>query len=352
MATYSPLTDRVMSTHKSESRRGRAVSRCIGHHWAGVHGGVERLVHSSDAASANYIILSVDGPHGKAGDIIGSVPEERRAWTSGSFAADAPSITIEVQNSSTGGDWPVSAAALRSLVALIADIADRHGWGALGNIHFRGHREFASTACPGPFLWSRRAQIVRDAQAARGGSTPAKPTPTPSKPASGGYKGNSIVDYLASTGQPSSFAYRANLARQHGIKNYSGTAKQNLRLLDKLRKGKAPKPAPKPKRKTSSSYTGNSIVDYLASVGQPSSFAHRAKLARKHGITGYTGTAAQNTRLLTILRGGSGGGVSVRAMADEVIRGDHGNGHETRRRSLGIDADTYALVRAEVNRRA
>lgn len=350
MATYSPLVDRVMHTHKSESRRGRKVSRVIGHHWAGVHGGVERLVHSSDAASANYIILSVDGKWGKAGDIIGSVPEERRAWTSGSLAADAPSITIEVQNSSTGGDWPVSAAALRSLVALIADIADRHGWGALGNIHFRGHREFAATSCPGPYLWSRRSQIVRDAQAARGSKAPAQPAP--SKPSTGGYKGDSIVDYLASIGQPSSFAYRANLARQHGIRNYSGTAKQNLKLLDKLRKGKTPKPAPKPKRKNTSSYTGGSIVDYLTSIGQDSSYSNRARLARKHGITGYSGTAAQNTRLLNILRGGSGGGVSVKAMADEVIRGDHGNGHEARRRSLGISAAQYAEVRAEVNRRA
>ena len=42
---------------------------------------------------------------------------------------------------------------------------------------------------------------------------------------------------------------------------------------------------------------------------------------------------------------------SVSEMATEVIRGAHGNGHDARRRSLGIDAGTYAQVRAEVNRR-
>ena len=42
---------------------------------------------------------------------------------------------------------------------------------------------------------------------------------------------------------------------------------------------------------------------------------------------------------------------SVSGMATEVIRGDHGNGHDTRRRSLGVNAGTYAKVRAEVNRR-
>lgn len=45
-----------------------------------------------------------------------------------------------------------------------------------------------------------------------------------------------------------------------------------------------------------------SVVDYLASQGQPTSFSERAKLAEKAGITDYTGTAEQNTRLLEILK--------------------------------------------------
>src|SRR5690625_4302635 len=42
---------------------------------------------------------------------------------------------------------------------------------------------------------------------------------------------------------------------------------------------------------------------------------------------------------------------SISQMAQEVIDGKHGNGHENRRRSLGIDKATYEKVRAEVNRR-
>lgn len=49
-------------------------------------------------------------------------------------------------------------------------------------------------------------------------------------------------------------------------------------------------------------YTGTSIVDYLKSTGGASDFASRAALATQKGITGYTGTAAQNTQLLGILR--------------------------------------------------
>lgn len=43
---------------------------------------------------------------------------------------------------------------------------------------------------------------------------------------------------------------------------------------------------------------------------------------------------------------------TVSQMATEVIAGKHGNGHDRRRKSLNIDAATYAKVRAEVNHRA
>jgi hypothetical protein len=48
-----------------------------------------------------------------------------------------------------------------------------------------------------------------------------------------------------------------------------------------------------------------SIVDYLNSQGQDSSYAARAALAAKNGISNYTGTAAQNTQLLQSLQGGA-----------------------------------------------
>ena len=50
-------------------------------------------------------------------------------------------------------------------------------------------------------------------------------------------------------------------------------------------------------------YKGVSIVDGLNSVGYNSSYASRKELAGKLGIEGYTGTAAQNTQMLNMLRG-------------------------------------------------
>lgn len=52
-------------------------------------------------------------------------------------------------------------------------------------------------------------------------------------------------------------------------------------------------------------YEGVSIVDYLKSVGQATDYASRSTLAASKGITGYVGSAEQNTQLLNMLRGGA-----------------------------------------------
>ena len=51
------------------------------------------------------------------------------------------------------------------------------------------------------------------------------------------YKGSSIVDGLKSVGVNSSYDNRKKIAQANGIKNYTGTTKQNTELLNKLKKG-------------------------------------------------------------------------------------------------------------------
>lgn len=52
------------------------------------------------------------------------------------------------------------------------------------------------------------------------------------------YGGNSIVDALKKIGANSSYSNRAKIAKANGIKNYRGTASQNLKMLSLLKKGK------------------------------------------------------------------------------------------------------------------
>ena len=52
------------------------------------------------------------------------------------------------------------------------------------------------------------------------------------------YKGSSLVDALKQIGVDSSYSYRSKLAKANGVKNYTGTAEQNKKMLDLLKKGK------------------------------------------------------------------------------------------------------------------
>lgn len=70
--------------------------------------------------------------------------------------------------------------------------------------------------------------------------------------------------------------------------------------------GSTPNTRPKPPAQSGGGYTGNSIVDYLNSIGKPSDFSSRCSYAKQYGISNYTGTAAQNTALLNAMRGNGG----------------------------------------------
>lgn len=213
---FSPLTTKTLTTTKRSSRFGTKISRVIVHHWAGTAGGVERLVYSADKASANYIILS-------DGTIIGSVPEEYRAWTSSSAAADNPSITVEVQNAETT-NYTITAAAENALIRLIADVATRYGFVPKAGTTLKGHRDFAATACPGPYLYPRLSQIAEAAVALMQGGTPSTTpaaTPAPATtPASAEWPHTSL--YVDGVFGPMTTRAYQRLLKPASVGNYTG----------------------------------------------------------------------------------------------------------------------------------
>ena len=82
---------------------------------------------------------------------------------------------------------------------------------------------------------------------------------------------------------------------------------QNFRGYFRIRTlGTTPTPPP-PTGNYFPRYTGNSvsIVDALNALGIDSSFNHRAQIAAVNNIPNYTGTAAQNTTMLNLLRAGT-----------------------------------------------
>lgn len=63
-------------------------------------------------------------------------------------------------------------------------------------------------------------------------------------------------------------------------------------------------PQPEKNFYPAASYSGNSIVDALNSIGVNASFAHRKAIAAANGISAYSGTAQENLTLLALLKEG------------------------------------------------
>ncbi|WP_368296119.1 hypothetical protein [Enterocloster citroniae] len=84
-----------------------------------------------------------------------------------------------------------------------------------------------------------------------------------------------------------------------------------------------------------------SIVDYLNSRKQDSSYNNRKKLASQYGITDYTGTAAQNTNLLKYLQSGSQGNTGPQQAGNNVTNGNNATITPVSSPSQGSPATNY-----------
>ena len=201
-------------------------------------------------ASSNYGI-------GCDGRIALYVDEKDRSWASSNAANDKRAVTIEVACDRTH-PYAVSDTVYASLINLVTDICQRNNitklvWSDDKNArvnHLNGcnmtvHRDYRNKACPGDFLMGKMPEIA------------------------------ALVNNRLGANQP--------VATVADITNVSTSV------------GKYPK------------YTGGSvsIVSALSAVGERNtSFNNRKAIAMANGISGYSGTAAQNTQMLNLLKAG------------------------------------------------
>ncbi len=185
---YSKLAQSFMPAHSNNYSKGRSgykICKITPHHMAGKLTAKrcgELFQNPSRQASANYGI-------GYNGEIICYVDENDRAYTSSNKANDCQAITIEVANSSTGGDWPISDASWNSLVNLCVDICKRYDfklvYDGTPNGSLTRHNMFAATACPGPYLQSRFEELAEIVNSKLEEQPVPAPEPKPESPVEG-----------------------------------------------------------------------------------------------------------------------------------------------------------------------
>lgn len=180
----SKLTNQTKTSKQSSSRDGVKIDTFLIHHQASTSDDatIKEMVSGSKEVSANYMISN-------EGRLTSVVPEERRAWTSGSTedggkgaAWDKRSITVEIENQTGEPNWAISPKALQKAAELLHDLKSRYDIE-----HVLGHRDLwnkykasYATFCPGP---ETVATIVKLEKAIPDKPAPApKPKPDP-KPA-------------------------------------------------------------------------------------------------------------------------------------------------------------------------
>jgi hypothetical protein len=273
--------------------------------------------------------LDVDG----VGAVAQYVELNEYAWACGSTNGNQRSISIEMCNSATGGNWPVAEVTWREAARLA-------GWlfakviGARptsGNLVV--HHHWKATTCAGPYIDSVMPQILQIANQAYdffmgGGSSPAPP------PATGGKSVSQVADEVIA-GKWGNGDDRKNRLRAAGYDPAAVQAEVNRKLG-------GGSPAPAPARKS---------IAEIASEVLAGQWGNNPQRAQRLQAAGYDANAVQaevNRRL------GSGAPAahrqSVAEVAQAVIRGEWGNGADRQRR-LQNAGYSYVEVQAEVNRR-
>lgn len=182
MSNSSLVNYKKISPNRTSPRKSKIDTITI-HHMAGdltVEACGNVFASSSAQASSNYGI----GSDGRIGLYVN---EEDRSWASSSPSNDHRAITIEVANDQLAPKWTISSKAYNSLIKLLVDICKRNNikkllWKGDPNItditkqNMTVHRWFASTACPGDYLYSKMGAIASDVNKLLGSS------PSSSKP--------------------------------------------------------------------------------------------------------------------------------------------------------------------------
>ena len=160
----SKLANEFIESHNHRNGRLYPLTKITIHHAAMVCNArtiANCFVSKDRSASATYCI-------GNDGSIVQCVKESDMPWTSSNSDNDNRAVTIEVANSSRGGEWPISDIAMESLIKLCVDICERNA--GIGRLNYTGdksgnltmHCWFASTQCPGPYLKSKFGYIAEE----------------------------------------------------------------------------------------------------------------------------------------------------------------------------------------------
>lgn len=346
--TNSPL---VCKTHLSPKHNDRKypITKITIHHAAGVMSFDALLNYVATCSrdmSANYVLRQ-----GKIGLVV---EEKYRAWTSSNAENDHRAVTIEVGNSSSGGQWPISDEDLAMLIKWCADVCKRNG---IPKLYYDGtpngsltlHEMFAATGCPGPYIKSKINYICQEVNklinSTNSGNT------TPSAPAATGDKTYKVLTNVYGYMSASDAVSDKNRKRTVTPGTYYIYNETSTAVNVTLKKSVPGAWICKAKNVAASRSTSTSSKKSVTAIAQEviaGKWGNGADRVKKLKAAGYNPTEVQ-VEVNRLLSGKSSTKKSVTEVAKEVIQGKWGNG-SARKQKLEAAGYNYAEVQAAVNK--
>lgn len=347
--TNSPLVSKVRLSNKYNTRV-YPITKITIHHAAGcmsMENLLNYLATTNREVSANYVLSG-----GKLGLCV---EEKNRAWTSSNRENDQRAVTIEVANSSSGGNWPISDADLSMLIKWCADVCKRNH---IPKLYYDGtpngsltlHEMFAATGCPGPYIKSKINYICNEVNKLINSTNTGAAQPSTPSSSSNSTKQYNVVTNLYGYVTASDAVNDKNRKRtvkpgKYYIYNETSTA-VNVTLNKSVPgawvcKSKNMKPASKPS-------TSKKSIDTIAKEVIAGKWGNGSDRKSKITAAGYDYTSVQN-KVNELLSGKTSTKKSVNEIAKEVIQGKWGNGTE-RKNKLTAAGYNYNEVQAAVNK--
>jgi hypothetical protein len=256
------------------------------------------------------------------------------AWHAGNTQGNKESIGIEMANATLAPDYTIATVTWQSAARLGGWLFARVIGAEPTRQTVHVHHDWKATACAGPYIDHIREQlfqaVLASYRAFAGGGTPT-PAPAPA-PVPAGTR--LPLDQVARQVIAGSWGNGDDRTRRLRAAGYDPVAVQNE--VNRQLSG-----APAPARKS---------VEQLADEVIAGSWGNGPERSRRLAAAGYSPTAVQaavNAKL-----GGNANRavpVSISVIAEQVIKGQWGNGPERMRRITAAGYN-YAAVQAEVNR--
>jgi hypothetical protein len=179
--TNALFNDRRLTKHFTHPRRGK-ISHVTLHHMTIVSSGTDASNSATlEGCYTTWQTREASANYGVAGDQVWQfVGDGDAPWADANGTSNQSTLAIEHANSTAGPKWEIADKTMATGQRLVATLHHLYGLGRPSRKTVKVHRDFYTTACPGPYMMAHLDAYIAGAAKLYDGEKP--PAPVDPKP--------------------------------------------------------------------------------------------------------------------------------------------------------------------------